>query len=93
MIDYRHADGSNQLNGYADTTGYKPVNTGDVVVDPWRWQPIRVPLGTGPEQRATTPHWSKVRGFVLSSPGSSPFPAPTGCWMASTPSTSTTCSP
>jgi hypothetical protein len=34
VIDYRHADGSNQLNGYADTTGYKPVNTGDVVVDP-----------------------------------------------------------
>jgi hypothetical protein len=34
VIDYRHGDGSNQLNGYADTTGYKPVNTGDVVVDP-----------------------------------------------------------
>jgi len=22
VLDYRHADGSNQLNGYADTTGY-----------------------------------------------------------------------
>jgi hypothetical protein len=55
VIDYRHTDGSNQLNGYADTTGYKPVNTGDVVVDPWRWQPLRVPLGTGPQQVATTP--------------------------------------
>ena len=55
VLDYRHADGSNQLNGYADTTGYQPVNTGDTVVDPWRWQPLRVPLGTGPEQRATTP--------------------------------------
>jgi hypothetical protein len=68
VIDYRHGDGSNQLNGYADTTGYKPVNTGDVVVDPWRWQPLRVPLGTGPEQKATTPQWSKVKAFALKSP-------------------------
>jgi hypothetical protein len=71
VIDYRHGDGSNQLNGYADTcqpTCYVPVNTGDVVVDPWRWQPIRVPLGTGPEQRATTPHWRNVKSFALTSP-------------------------
>jgi hypothetical protein len=76
VIDYRHADGSNQLNGYADTTGYKPVNTGDVVVDPWRWQPIRVPLEGGPEQRATTPHWSKVKGFALKSPFQFAVPGP-----------------
>jgi hypothetical protein len=76
VIDYRHGDGSNQLNGYADTTGYKPVNTGDVVVDPWRWQPLRVPLGTGPEQRATTPQWSKVKGFALSSPWQFTTPGP-----------------
>jgi hypothetical protein len=79
VIDYRHADGSNQLNGYADTCQpacYQPVNTGDTVVDPWRWQPLRVPLGTGPEQRATTPHWSKVKGFALSSPWQFPPPGP-----------------
>jgi hypothetical protein len=69
VIDYRHADGSNQLNGYADTTGYQPVNTPDTVVDPWRWQPLRVPLGSsGQPQKATTPQWSKVKGFALSSP-------------------------
>jgi hypothetical protein len=73
VIDYRHADGSNQLNGYADTCDPKcytpwPGNTGDTVADPWHWQPLRVPLGTGPEQRATTPHWSKVKSFALSSP-------------------------
>jgi hypothetical protein len=39
VIDYRHADGSNQLNGYADTCDpacYAPVegNTGDSVADP-----------------------------------------------------------
>ena len=26
VLDYRHADGSNQLAGYADTTGYQPKN-------------------------------------------------------------------
>ncbi len=76
VLDYRHGDGSNQLNGYADTTGYKPVNTGDVVVDPWRWQPLRVPLGIGPEQRATTPQWSKVTGFALKSPFQFAVPGP-----------------
>jgi hypothetical protein len=76
VIDYRHGDGSNQLNGYADTTGYKPVNTGDAVVDPWRWQPLRVPLGIGPEQVATTPHWSKVAGFALRSPFQFTVPGP-----------------
>jgi hypothetical protein len=76
VIDYRHADGSNQLNGYADTTGYRPVNTGDTIVDPWRWQPLRVPLGTGPEQLATTPQWPKVRGFALKAPNQFTTPGP-----------------
>jgi hypothetical protein len=79
VLDYRHADGSNQLNGYADTCQpacYKPVNTGDTIVDPWRWQPLRVPLGTGPEQRATTPQWSKVKGFALKSPFQFAVPGP-----------------
>jgi len=65
VVDYSHADGSNQLNGYADTCQpacYKPVNTGDTVVDPWRWQPLRVPLGVGPEQRATTRTGPRSRG-------------------------------
>jgi hypothetical protein len=68
VLDYRHTDGSNQLNGYADTTGYTPVNTADTVVDPWRWQPIRVPLVTGNPQKATTPQWRNVKSFALTSP-------------------------
>jgi hypothetical protein len=28
VLDYRHGDGANQLNGYADTSGYTPVNPG-----------------------------------------------------------------
>ena len=27
VIAFRHKDGANQLGGYADTTGYQPVNT------------------------------------------------------------------
>ena len=39
---YRHGDGSNQPNGYADTSGYQPVNTPDQIIDPLHWQPLRV---------------------------------------------------
>jgi hypothetical protein len=60
--DYRHKDGSNQLGGYADTTGYQPVNTPDRVVDRWRWQPPRVPWASAtgssrgrPPSRAARP--------------------------------------
>jgi hypothetical protein len=81
VLDYRHADGSNQLNGYADTCDpacYTPFpgNTGDTVADPWRWQPLRVPLGVGAEQRATTPHWRKVKPFALSGPFQFVAPGP-----------------
>jgi len=67
VTDFRHKDGSNQLGGYADTTGYQPVNTPDQVIDRWRWQPLRVPLGTGNPQRALTPQWAEVVPFGLSS--------------------------
>jgi PAP2 superfamily len=72
IIDYRHNDGANQLGDYADTTGYKPVNTWDKVNDRWRWQPLCVPTPPpgattceGTVQRAYTPHWRKVIPFVL----------------------------
>jgi hypothetical protein len=83
VIDFRHADGSNQtLNTkgttdpsddtvtypYLCTTGcYTPVNTGDTVTDPWRWQPLRVPLGTGNQQSPLAPHWGNVKPFALTS--------------------------
>jgi hypothetical protein len=60
VTDFRHKDGSNQLGGYADTTGYQPVNMPDQVIDRWRWQPLRVPLVTGNPQRALTPQWAEV---------------------------------
>ena len=42
MLDFRHNDYSNQLNGYADTTGYQSKNTWDNVAAPWYWQPLCV---------------------------------------------------
>jgi hypothetical protein len=47
VLRYRHDDGSNQLNGYADTTGYTPVNTWDNVKDPWHWQSLCVLSAAG----------------------------------------------
>src|SRR5262249_29676954 len=68
----RHNDGSNQLNGYADTTGYQPVNTWNQLNNRWRWQPLCVPLPapdatscTGAVQKATTPQWGKVIPFSV----------------------------
>ena len=40
VIAYRQADGSNQLGGYQDTTGYTAKNSWDVVNDKWSWQPM-----------------------------------------------------
>jgi hypothetical protein len=40
VLDFRHNDDSNQLNGYADTTGYQSKNTWDNVAAPWYWQPL-----------------------------------------------------
>jgi hypothetical protein len=76
VIAFRHKDGANQLGGYADTTGYQPVNTPDKVIDRWRWQPLRVPLGTGNPQRALTPQWRLVVPFALTSPYGHDVPGP-----------------
>ena len=61
----RAGDGANQAGGYADTTGYQPVNTPDEVLDADRWQPLRLPSGV--VQAFTTPHWYRVTPFALRS--------------------------
>lgn len=73
VLNARHPDGSNQLGGYADTTGYQPVNTVDKVNDRWRWQPLKV--GTA-EQKFATPQWGKVTPFALTRPDQFPVPGP-----------------
>lgn len=64
VISFRHSDGSNQLNHYADTSGYVPVNTYDTLNDPTKWQPLFV---NGNAQKYTTPHWGTVTPFALTS--------------------------
>ena len=73
VIQFRRADGSNQLgnlNGgasYSDYTGYVPVNTPTQIIDVTRWQPLSVPNGSGGfnTQRFLAPHWGNVKGFAL----------------------------
>ena len=88
VIDYRRHDGSNQFgdepggNGtpYGDTTGYAPLNPPDRIVDPDRWQPIEFTLADGKKVTPgfLTPHWGKVRPFVLETAGQfRPEPPPT----------------
>ncbi|AFY83423.1 vanadium-dependent haloperoxidase [Oscillatoria acuminata] len=69
LLDFRHHDGSNQLNGYEDITGYQPVNTHDTVVMGDRWQPLSSPLNdpNGTVQQFLTPQWGEVIPFSLTS--------------------------
>jgi hypothetical protein len=77
VIDFRHGDGSNQLNGYADTTGYAPVNDPmdlrpdgafdpSTVHDPNRWQPLRYidRAGSDVTPKFIGPHWLNVKPFA-----------------------------
>ncbi|GHO59996.1 haloperoxidase [Ktedonobacter robiniae] len=64
VLSYRSRDGSNQLNGYVDTSHYIPVNSPDALVSPLHWQPLRV---NGIVQKFTTPHWGTIAPFALSS--------------------------
>ena len=86
VLDFRHADGSNQLNGYTDPCDpacYQPVNTWDQILDADRWQPLCVPTPppgattcAGREQPFLTPHWRTVAPFALSSAGQFRSPGP-----------------
>jgi hypothetical protein len=79
VIAFRANDGANQAGGYADTTGYQPVNTPDQVNDPFRWQPLRHPDGNGGTvvQKFATPQWQHVTPFALTSPDQFAPPRPT----------------
>lgn len=81
VIAFRHGDGSNQLGdlhpgAYTDYTGYQPVNTPDQIIDPNRWQPLRVSNGHGGfvVQTYIGPFWGLVTPFALRS--SSQFQPP-----------------
>ncbi|MCK2220154.1 vanadium-dependent haloperoxidase [Actinomadura sp. ATCC 31491] len=72
VLDQRHADGSNQLGGYADTTGYAPANAPVVVSEPLttlaqpgRWAPLtyRNAAGALVTPPFLAPHWGQVASF------------------------------
>ena len=75
VIDYRRHDGANQFgdeaggNGtpYGDYTYYVPVNPPDRIIDPDRWQPITFTRADGTKVTPgfLTPHWYRVKPFVL----------------------------
>ena len=58
-------DGYNQVGGYADTTGYSPVNTPTALIDPSRWQPdiMRGGIGIHALQQFVTPQMANVEPF------------------------------
>jgi hypothetical protein len=81
VLDFRHADGANQGGGYADTTGYQPVNTPQAiatfdpgaVTSPAHWTPLVV---GGKTQHFLTPQFSVTTPFALTSPDQFSVPAP-----------------
>lgn len=75
VIAYRRHDGANQHGDeaggdgtpYGDYTYYRPVNPPDRIIDPDRWQPITFTLDNGKKVTPgfLTPHWYRVKPFVL----------------------------
>ena len=68
-LNYGQTDGSNEANGFADTSGYTPQNlpmvvddAGTLLQDRDRWQPLTI---EGQTQAFLTPHWGNVRPFAI----------------------------
>ncbi|MEM7060901.1 MAG: DUF6851 domain-containing protein [Pseudomonadota bacterium] len=73
LLTLRSNDGSNQSSGYADNTGYTPVNPDPLTInDITKWTPENVPVdpedGT-PEQSFLTPQWGNVKSFGIEEDG------------------------
>ena len=72
VLEFRHLDGANQLAGYADYTGYRPINPPldpalpgvGKLIDPERWQPL---VHSGIVQEWIVPHWEHVIPFAITS--------------------------
>lgn len=76
LLAYRRQDNSNQHGGYADYTGYQPVNAPMIVAepidpatvrDPNRWQPLTHPKQDGKIATPAfiAPHWTNVKPFAM----------------------------
>ena len=69
LLKVRHTDGSNQLNQYADITGYQPTNpSGNPInqLDKWTPELLGNPQNPTP-QKFLTPQWGAVVPFALDS--------------------------
>lgn len=88
VVAARENDGMNQLgngNGrqfnrlpFADTTGYRPVNTAYELTDPSRWQPAVTSRGNGifSVQQFVTPQWALIEPYSYRSPERFGVPPP-----------------
>jgi hypothetical protein len=86
VLEFRHQDGANQLNNYADDTGYAATNSWDTLadkIDPDHWQSLCLPLPppgatscSGEVQTFLTPFWAKVTPFALTRPDQFRPPGP-----------------
>ena len=68
LMTIRRVDGSNQLNGYVDNSGYSPVNPSpETGTDPFFWTPEHVPIDdtTARLQSFLTPQWGDIVPFGL----------------------------
>lgn len=63
VLAARSNDGSNQDNGYLDTTGYTARGSYTSEANAFLWQPL--PTATGSLQVAALPHWRGVTSFGL----------------------------
>lgn len=76
VLERFRGDGANpygtlSMPAWSDYTGYQPVNTPDQLMQPGRWQPLKIPDGNGGYkiQHFLTPHWGLVRPFALAHGG------------------------
>ncbi|OKH26836.1 phosphoesterase [Hydrococcus rivularis NIES-593] len=78
LMQLRRYDGSNQLGGYVDTSGYSPINNRpENVIDIERWTPEYISdEASAPLQQYLTPHWGEVIPFALASGNEFRPPAP-----------------
>ena len=86
VLEFRHQDRANQLNNYADYTGYAATNSWDTLadkIDPDHWQSLCLPLPppgatscSGEVQTFLTPFWAKVMPFALTRPDQFRPPGP-----------------
>ncbi|MCU0836467.1 MAG: vanadium-dependent haloperoxidase [Chromatiaceae bacterium] len=87
VVAAREHDGMNQLGDatgsfynlrpYADTTGYEPVNKGERLINPRRWQPDTLTTGSGIfyTQQFVTPQWAETQPYSYKKPTViAPFP-------------------